>query len=129
LSQSRAARCAWPDLAIRHLAGDLAAHARGFAMALHGGEIEPLVRGNEIGRRRASRRAVDAELVERIRARIGGRKRAGFVTGSCRLPHLPIALRFPWSCKSQPALTKRCEQRDYRGEELNGGLSVAMKRR
>ena len=44
LSQSRAARCAWPISRVEHLGGDFPAQPDRLGIALHRGEIEPLVR-------------------------------------------------------------------------------------
>src|SRR6185503_18057261 len=74
---------------------DLTAHARALGVALHCGDVEPLVRRNEIGRSRTAGRMHDAKLVKRFAACIGKRCTVGFgefVTGHFGLPLSPSRL-------------------------------------
>src|ERR1051325_6719874 len=64
------------DLLRGHLGRDLTAQPDRILVAAHGGEIEPLVRGDEVDREAISGRAVDAELEESAARIVAPRRHA-----------------------------------------------------
>jgi hypothetical protein len=54
------------DFALRHLVGDFPPQPNGVAIALHGREIEPFVRGDEIDRHFAAKRVHHAKFEQHV---------------------------------------------------------------
>lgn len=65
------------DFDFRHHLGDLAAHLNGIGAAFHGGEIEPLVRGDQIDDAGPAARPIQATLKQHVRERTCIYRRCG----------------------------------------------------
>src|SRR5258708_95298 len=81
------------DLRLRHLGGDLTTQSDCVLVAQHGREVEPLVRGDEVDRERASDRAAHPELKEIIAGVIAARRRFAFQMATFVTLHVDLPSR------------------------------------
>src|SRR6266542_2783263 len=118
------------DLRLRHFRRDLAAIADRLALSAHRGQVEPLMRGNEIRGHRASGRISDYELEQDVAGRICLTERLTFDFGELIASHagLPCSCARCFEASRVPSSSSipRPERGDHHPRDFKDGLKGAM---
>src|SRR5262245_34010763 len=117
------------DLRLRHLGGDLTTIPHRLALTAHSGQVEPLMRGDEIGGHRPPGRVFDPQVEQDVARGIRLSERCAFDLGEFVASHCGL----PCPCAPFPDVTGPRLELDFPARarrsspgEFKDGLNGAM---